>query len=161
MEKNCKIYKIIDNTNGNCYIGSTTQSLNKRLSEHKTKCNYVKKCTSYQIINNGYYHIELIEDIGIVDRQERDAKERYYIENTECVNKYIPGRSQKEYDRNRPNKKERLEKNKEHYNANKQTILEKQKEKFTCECGIQYARTHKARHCRSQKHQKYLESITI
>ena len=51
-----KIYKIIDNTNNNVYIGSTIKSLNRRLIEHKMdhnrylndKKHYV---SSFKIIN--------------------------------------------------------------------------------------------------------------
>jgi len=159
MEKTCKIYKIIDNTNGNCYIGSTTQTLKQRLSNHKSKCNYVEKCTSYKIINNGNYDIELIEDIGNVTKQERYAKERYYIENTECINKYIPSRSRKEY--TEANKEKIKEYDKKYREDNKEKIKEWRYEKFTCECGKQYTRKDKLRHERSQKHKNYLESKTI
>ena len=31
-----KIYKITDNTNGNCYVGQTTQKLNDRIIDHKS-----------------------------------------------------------------------------------------------------------------------------
>ena len=34
--QNGKIYKIVDNTNDNVYIGSTINSLNVRLSKHET-----------------------------------------------------------------------------------------------------------------------------
>jgi hypothetical protein len=172
MEKTCKIYKIVDNTNNDCYIGSTTQALKQRLSKHKCACNYIRKCTSYQIINNGDYKIELIEDIGIVSKEERDVKERYYIENTECINKVVPGRSKKAH--YNTNKQTILEKNKEYREANKEKIkeydrnrpnkkerLEKRKEKFTCECGSILRKADKNRHERSQKHKNYLESITI
>ena len=63
---NSKIYKIIDNTNGSVYIGSTTQSINKRLSEHIS--NYKRYLngkyhynSSFEIIKNGNCKIELLE----------------------------------------------------------------------------------------------------
>ena len=92
-----KIYKIIDNTNGNVYIGSTEQKyLSSRLSTHRQ--DYKKAMdgkrhhlTSSQIIKNGDYKIELIEET------DDESRERYYIEHTECVNKNIPGRTYKEW----------------------------------------------------------------
>ena len=82
-----KIYKIIDNTNGNVYIGKTIQELDKRLKHHK----YTKQCMSRDIIKNGDYRIELIEET------EDDTRERYWILNTECINVIIPGRTHKEW----------------------------------------------------------------
>jgi DNA-directed RNA polymerase subunit RPC12/RpoP len=54
---NGKIYKIIDNTNGNIYIGSTIKTL-KRKIRMSYKC---MDCISKEIIKNGDYKIELIE----------------------------------------------------------------------------------------------------
>lgn len=83
-----KIYRIIDNTNGNVYIGKTKQKyLCDRLSGHSQD----KTCMSRDIINNGDYRIELIEET------DDENRERYWIENTECVNKQIPGRTKKEW----------------------------------------------------------------
>ena len=77
----CIIYKIIDNTNDNLYIGSTTQSLKNRLKCHRNK----KKCSSYQIIENGDYIIAEIEKCDVENRRYR---EQYWIDNSEnCVNK--------------------------------------------------------------------------
>ena len=44
---NAKIYKIVDNTNDNKYIGSTCCSLKRRLSFHKS---------NYKRFINGLYH---------------------------------------------------------------------------------------------------------
>ncbi len=42
--QNGKIYKLIDNTNGNEYYGSTIVNLNKRQIQHKThNKKYLKK----------------------------------------------------------------------------------------------------------------------
>ena len=78
----CIIYKIIDNTNDNLYIGSTTLSLKERLNKHK---NDKKKCSSYEIIENGDYIIAEIEKCDVENRRYR---EQYWIDNTDCINKY-------------------------------------------------------------------------
>jgi len=78
----CIIYKIIDNTNDNLYIGSTTQSLKNRLKTHKCNNN---DCSSYQIIENGDYIIAEIEKCDVENRRYR---EQYWIDNSEnCINK--------------------------------------------------------------------------
>lgn len=98
-----KIYKLIDNTNDNVYIGSTCNSLKTRLSTHKCSYemflfhniksyeinkngNYIK---SFDIIKNGDYKIELLEDCDINTKHELLERERFYIENNECLNKKI------------------------------------------------------------------------
>ncbi len=41
--KNSKIYRIVCNETGETYIGSTTQTLTKRLSKHKENFKYLQK----------------------------------------------------------------------------------------------------------------------
>ena len=125
-----KIYKIVDNTNGNVYIGSTIKRLNKRLSDHKSKYNsYLNgkgyyDYTSFDIIKNNDYRIELIKFVIYKDKKELHLRERYYIENNICVNKFIPSRTLKEY---------RID-NKEYYKQyridNKEYIKKYQKIKY-------------------------------
>ena len=99
-----KIYKIIDNTNGNVYIGKTEQKyLCERLSSHKYDQKTGKRVSSGKIIKNGDYKIELIEET------HDKSRERYWIINTECVNKIIPGRTIKESRANwRNNNKDKI-----------------------------------------------------
>lgn len=113
-----KIYKIIDNTNGTIYIGKTTQTLKKRLSNHKNK----KCCMSREIIKNGDYKIELIEET------DDETRERYWIENTECINKYIPGRTSEEW--NEDNKDKMIAYKEKYYNNNKQLCKKRAKEYY-------------------------------
>jgi hypothetical protein len=47
----------------------------------------------------------------------------------------------------------------EYYEDNKQKINEKKNERITCECGINYTRTHKARHETSKKHIDFINQI--
>ena len=66
------------------------------------------------------------------------------------------------------NKEKIAQKDKEYYANNKEQILQKEKEryqinkaklnqKFQCECGGKYTHANKARHMKTQKHQKYIE----
>jgi hypothetical protein len=98
---NSKIYKI---TGGDLtYIGSTTApTLATRLAQHRKSYKLWKEgngrlVTSFQLIETGDYQITLVESCPCNSRDELTARERYWIENTVCVNKYIPGRTMKEY----------------------------------------------------------------
>ena len=163
-----KIYKIIDNTNQNVYIGSTCKTLKERLSKHKS--NYksflkggYRNITSFKIIKNNDYKIELFENCDIKTKQELLTRERYYIENNECLNKNIPGRTHKQYRIDNKDKKQRYRddnKDKQNvYNMNyRVNNKDKTNEKFECECGGKYTRCHKSHHIKSQKHQEFIKS---
>jgi hypothetical protein len=139
-----KIYKIVDNTNGNIYIGLTIQTLKERLRGHVRHLD----CVSRDIIKNGDYKIELIEET------EDKSRERYWVINTECINRSIPGRRDKEYREDNKEKlkqylkdnkdyiklqrtgyynrtkEERIKKSRNYYNENREEISNKNKEKY-------------------------------
>ncbi len=121
-----KIYKIIDNTNGNVYIGKTEETLNIRLTKHKYDFKVGKSCSSCQILKNGDYKIELIEET------HDESRERYWILNTECVNKQIPGRTKKEW--NKDNKDKMIAYRKKYYknknNRDKFSLYQKEYDKI-------------------------------
>jgi len=140
--KNGKIYKIVCNETGEIYYGSTIQKyLCIRMSHHKCK----KTCRSRQIINRNNYYCELIENYSCNNRKELETRERWYIENNNCINKVIPTRTKKEkknynkeyYEENKEKKKEyrqdnkekikeyQKEHNKKYYQENKEKIIEK------------------------------------
>lgn len=48
--------------------------------------------------------------------------------------------------------------NKQYVETNKEFLREKAKEKSDCECAGKYTYAHKARHFRSKKHIRHLES---
>ena len=150
---NAKIYKIVDNTNDNIYIGSTCKTLKTRLSKHK--CDYKRflkglcgNIKSFDILKNNDYKIELLEDCDIKTKQELLARERYFIKNNNCLNKYIPG----SYDNGIQQYQKEYQKE---YNANNKYKIN---EKFECECGGKYTHANKSIHIKSNKHQKYLQS---
>tara|TARA_R110000796_G_C14287275_1_gene403502 strand:+ start:61 stop:528 length:468 start_codon:yes stop_codon:yes gene_type:complete len=145
--ENSKIYKIIDNTNGNIYVGSTTEKyLSRRLGKHKWDYNKWKSgefnrtyISSFEIIKNNDYRIELIENFKCNDLYELRKQERFFIEKYECINKYIPTRTKEEY-----------------YVDNKIKLNKQHKEygekKTTCECGCIVRMDCIARHRKSKKH---------
>jgi len=135
------IYKIVDNTNGNIYVGSTIQQpLVRRLDNHRG--HYKKylegkerKCMSYDILDNGDYNIYLIEDYPCENRDQLRMREQYWIERTTCINKHVAYRSEeykKEYQKNNraKNLEHRLKKDRDRYNdpIKKEIIKEQAKQ---------------------------------
>jgi hypothetical protein len=87
------IYRIVCNKTNKQYIGSTTQSLAKRKYMHKKGTT-----TSKEIITNGDWRIEVIEEITFDNRKTLLEKERHYIQINafNCVNKNRPIITQEE-----------------------------------------------------------------
>ena len=88
----CQIY-CIEDINGLKYVGSTIQSLQKRLFCHKSNKKTGRYCSSSQLdLDN--CEIKLLETCDISHRFER---EKYWIEKTHCVNTRKPNFDRKEY----------------------------------------------------------------
>ena len=99
-----KIYMITCKTTNQKYIGATTmEHISTRLLQHiytYHSYNNGKKaiyCTSFEIIKNNNFKIELLEAFSCNNQDELNQKEAYYIESTDCINKKIPGRTLKKY----------------------------------------------------------------
>jgi hypothetical protein len=76
-----KIYKIVCNITGLIYIGSTSQTLNQRLQDHRRSYNrYLNKKTtfisSFKIIENNNYDIILVEDFFLVKGKNNYTQEK-------------------------------------------------------------------------------------
>ena len=129
---NGKIYKIqpkSDGEQGDIYIGSTTKVLlSQRMSEHR--CDYKRwkkgntnKVTSFILFDK--YGVEnceivLIEIVNVESKDELIAREKHWIQSTNCVNKLVVGRTPKEY--YEENKEAILFNKKNYHNENKETI---------------------------------------
>ena len=128
-----KIYKIVCNTTGLIYVGSTCEPiLARRLSGHvrnhkkymNKKGNYV---TSFKILEKNNYVIVLLDNYPCDTKDQLHARERHYIESLECVNKYIPMRTTKEYyDDNQEN----ILINKKIYYTNNKEIIDKKTNEY-------------------------------
>ena len=173
-----KIYKIVDNTNNNIYAGSTTEpSLARRLSGHVRNFRQWKNgkhtnISSFRIIENNDYDIVLIENCPCETKDELHKRERHYIETLECVNRYIVGRTHKEYyetnkDKINEHKKKYyfenrdyfIEQKKKYYEENKEKLNEQKNRACICECGKQVTNNHNARHKKSIIHQDFISSL--
>jgi hypothetical protein len=123
--QNGKIYKITGN--GLTYYGSTCDSLENRLRQHKySLVGYNKRqkgyCTSYEVITDENCIIELVEEFPCETKKDLGKREKHYIKNNECVNKALPTRSDAEYYQDN---KEKLNENmRKYYEQNKKKIRE-------------------------------------
>jgi len=88
-----KVYKIVCNKTGKCYIGSTCEpTLARRLANHVLKYKQYLKTgkidtRSYEIIESGDYDIVLVESVPCNSKDELYVRERHWILNTDCVNR--------------------------------------------------------------------------
>ena len=81
--KNAKIYKMTCSESNKVYYGSTTQPICERRVSH----NFHKNCACKDFINP---IIEIVEKVKCETKEELFWRERYYMENNECVNKKYP-----------------------------------------------------------------------
>lgn len=138
-----RIYKITSTQTDKVYIGSTKQTLERRLIGHKSeyKCD-TNRTKSVELLCYDDCQIELIEEVEYDDIKDLRTKEGQYIKEMkeQAVNKRIEGRTKKEYmdqwyidnedydkDYYKANKEVKNTKSKEYYEANKDSILAKEK----------------------------------
>ena len=170
--QNGKIYKIVSPHTEKVYVGSTCKTLKARLSNHISEFKIDSGITSRHVLQFGDYDIVLIENHSCENVKELETRERFYIESMNCVNKQIPGRTDKQWRLDNAlylkeqNKEWRLdnalylkEKNKEWRLDNAAAIRERATKKYDCDCGGKFTHSNTVRHKKSKKHLKYLESI--
>ncbi|MFN9905932.1 MAG: GIY-YIG nuclease family protein, partial [bacterium] len=120
------------------YVGSTYKTLEQRLKGHKyafkqfTAGKKVSILSSYKILKNGNYSIELIENYPSKSKQKLIKREGYYI---------------------------KLYRNQEINIVNKCIAGQDPYERLNCKCGYSYIHKHQAKHNRSYTHCKNLALI--
>ena len=161
-----KIYRLYNERLNLTYYGSTILSIGKRFNNHKSHAKQNITITSTQLFQEGDdVTCEVVEYVDCLDKETLHKREKYYIENFDCVNKVIPARTKAEY--HQDNKEKRNEKNriyrqdnkeiiKQYYQENKEKIKERDSQKIECECGSVVRRYDIERHRKSQKHQKLI-----
>lgn len=157
--RNGKIYKIVDLGHNKCYIGSTIQMLCDRMNGHRVthrKGDKKYKTTVSNLFDE--YGIDnckilLIESYPCNSKEELLAREGYYIQSTECVNKCVPGRTTEELKIRDYNKlKKWREENPEKHKAQ----IDKGCSIITCECGSEIQERIKNKHFKTRKHQEFI-----
>ena len=119
-----KIYKIHSYQTDLVYYGSTTETLCRRFSGHKTSAKQGSAITSKQILEYDDAMITLVELCPCNSKSELLARERFYIENNPCVNKQIPTRTDSEY------RIDNIDKIKQYYQDNRHKLTETQKQYY-------------------------------
>ena len=178
-----QIYKIVSPDFSKCYIGSTCEELSHRMARHRYKYQRhlqgkePSRYTSFDLFDEfGAEHCKIvwIENCSCSSKKELTAREGFHIQNCECVNKQIIGRSKKEWaqanpDRVKKSKDKYMENHRDRHNKavreyqkrNPERIAlatkEWQSQKIECGCGITHTKGSKAKHCKSKHHQEWLK----
>ena len=123
------------------YVGSTINTLPKRMARHRKDT----LCSLYQYVNGDWdnWYIELYEYYPCNNKPELDKREGQVTREIGNINKFVAGRTRKEYYNEnhekcleisrqyRQNNHERIsEQRKQHYQDNRDEILEKQKQHY-------------------------------
>lgn len=133
-----KVYEIICRITSERYIGSTIDTLSRRLTSHRLLSN---PCISKNIIIRGDYYINLLEECDCENKMQLLKKEREWYDKLECINLNRPitfKEERKEYFKkyfkeNKEYKEKKKEQSKEYYEKNKEKkkeYYEKNKDKI-------------------------------
>lgn len=142
--ENSKIYIVRNTENDKVYIGSTTQSLSKRMAEHRWKLSnkQVERCRLYVAMKQlgvSKFYIELIEEFPCSNRERLLAREGYFIRefksHIDGYNMKIESRTkeeQRDYDKKRyeVNKEQNQERHRKYYKDNKEHLIEQAKQNY-------------------------------
>ncbi len=132
--KNGKIYTIrCRNDPTLIYVGSTTQTLSQRWTDHKRRSNTPSNKSYnthiYQIMREkgvDSFYIELLEEFPCENKEQLCKQEGIYIRQIGILNLMMTGRTKKEY---REDNKEKIKEQRKEYNElNKDKIREYKKE---------------------------------
>ena len=184
---NGKVYKICSYNSDDVYYGSTCLKLCQRLAKHvsdwklfKLKKDYASKVTSYLILEQGNYYIELVETVPCASKEELQVREKYWIKNNNCVNYYKNlSRTQREYIEYSAtyyqNNKQAISaktaiyrelnkdiikiKKKEYAERNAEKIKAHRSEYILCDCGKYYTRAKRTIHIETVYHKENVNLV--
>jgi group I intron endonuclease len=170
-----KIYQILNNIDNEVYIGSTTQPLARRWTDHKKVVGKGTTKLYKHMEKHGKesFYIELIKNFDCETKEQLRAEEGKYIRELGTLNQIISGRTMKEYyEENKQKYIERSKKNgpayreknreylkvkaKERYMKNIEHVKARQKKQIMCICGSTYQSAGKSAHLKSKKHQSFI-----
>jgi group I intron endonuclease len=171
-----KIYKITNDFNNEVYVGSTCDTVGRRFNKHKS--DYKKETNMntplYKLMNEiGFerFRIQIIEEYPTEDKYQLRQREGYWIRQLGTLNIRIEDRTKKEWrDENKEKYKDYhkthwqqyFEENKDEYNEKRRNDYSNRKSeiriRMICECGTDVCKRDLAKHLKTQKHTKLLET---
>jgi hypothetical protein len=177
--KKGKIYTIrCYNDTSLIYIGSTTQTLSQRWTDHKKNCSVEKyqNVLLYKKLNElgkDNFYIELYDEYPCENKIELEKKEGEITRQIGTLNQRVAGRSHEEYLKEEKDKvkisqqkyKNKHEEESKQYqskyqNENKESIKQQRKQYrttlITCTCGCSITLGAKFNHMRSKKHNELI-----
>ena len=101
-----KIYKVLNSVDDGIYVGSTTQSLSKRMGKHRSNAKY-RNTKFYQHMHDigiDNFYIEWIEQYPCSTNDELHAREGEWIRQLGTLNQIVSGRTPRQYREENPDK---------------------------------------------------------
>ncbi len=149
------VYKITSGTQ--VYFGSTKDFSRRKIQHINAYENYIKNggryYQSFDILKLGDYTFEIIETHNIISKFDLLMREKFYIDNNDCINNRAPINTVDEL------KQQKQAREKRYRQKHDVDLKAKKNEKFNCPCGGKYTKSHKALHDRSIKHIKYITNV--
>ena len=148
-----RVYKIKCLNTGKEYYGSTIELLSQRIARHRKyyksfledKHNYI---SSFDILQEGNFIIELVEECNFNNNDELRQREQYYIDlHPDAVNRMKAHITpeEKKAQRDKDNLLYRT-RHPDEYKAH----IEDRKTKVLCKCGCEVSKRNMARHIKTQ-----------
>jgi group I intron endonuclease len=155
--QNRKVYKIVNDVNGDIYIGSSCSPLWKRWGQHKLKCLQCPNRKLYTLMNelgNQHFRIVLIENYACNSKDELTAREQIFIDQMKPT---LNANNSHGLNIQKRKAKHKIT-TKLYRTKNADKIREQQNQRYVCDCGSEYVYGHKTRHLNTLKHLNYLRS---
>jgi len=135
---NGKIYIIYSLNSNKAYFGSTTRTINERLKEHIRYYNGYKKgkykycnstCDMFDDLDVKNCKVKLIKNYPCGSKKDLEKEEgKFIVSSKNCYNKYVAGRTNKEYYNKYTDTIKQYKK--KYYKSNIDTIKEQKKEYY-------------------------------
>ena len=135
--QNGKIYKIEDVGYNKCSIGSTCEDLCQRMARHRAiykqyakgkKASYSSSFDLFDEFGLDNCKMELLETVVINTREELRRHEGRHIQNNECINKRLAGRTDQQYYKD--NKEAINQKNQRNFYKNQNAMIQKHRDYY-------------------------------